>query len=113
MLEPSRKGVYGSLAWGRCLVRTRDGEAQAAGMRVGVDLGRGSRLPQSFQWIWGRDYSVLSSHHTAEASLDESRCQAVHSNVLWGQLCGKVLSETQQSCFANIVRAQRLGEEEN
>lgn len=73
----------------------------------------GLGFPNPFNGSGGRDYSVLSSHHTAEVSLDESRCQAVHSNVLWGQLCGKVLSETQQSCFANIVRAQRLGKEEN
>lgn len=52
-------------------------------------------------------------HHTAEASLDESRCQAVHPNVALGQLYGQVLGEAQQGCFTNIVRAQALGKGEN
>ena len=52
-------------------------------------------------------------YHLAEVSLDESRRQAVHPNVPWGQLYGQVLGEAQQGCFTNIVRAQILERGEN
>ena len=52
-------------------------------------------------------------HHTAEASLDESRRQAVHPNIPLCQFNGQVLSEAQQSCFRNVVRTQALGKGEN
>ena len=52
-------------------------------------------------------------HHTAEASLDESRRQAVHPNIPLCQFDGQVLSEAQQGCFRNIVRTQALGKGED
>lgn len=69
---------------------------------------------------WGRRYWALLSrkmplwgpcgpHHLAEASLNESRCQAVHPNVPLVQLSGQVLGEAQQGSFTNIVGSQALG----
>lgn len=56
----------------------------------------------------GRCTMVLP-HHTAEAGLDETWGQAVHTDVPRAQLHCQVLGEAQQGCFTHIVRAQALG----
>lgn len=65
----------------------------------------------ALQGVPGRCRGPLP-HRSAEISPDESRCQAVHSNVLWGKLYGQVLGKAQQGYFTNTVRAQALGKEE-
>ena len=59
--------------------------------------------------LWG----PRGPHHVAEASLNESRCQAVHPNVPLVQLSGQVLGEAKQGSFTNIVGAQALGKGDN
>lgn len=66
--------------------------------------GRYWASPSRKMPLWG----PCGSHHLAEASLNESRCQAVHPNVPLVQLSGQVLGEAQQGGFTNIVGAQAL-----